>query len=212
MICCPAQKTDWDAYYQSPALLANLTRKITTRRLLTVLRKINPRQPMRICELGGANSCFAAPLCRSLEIGAYHVIDNNSHGLRLLADETPNAPLTWENSDVLSISPPPQRFDLVYSVGLIEHFDYAGTALAVQSHFQLCKSGGVVLITFPTPTLPYRAIRHAAEALSMWSFPDERPLSCSEVARVGQDFGIKVHQSINWWIGLTQGFIAWRAL
>jgi 2-polyprenyl-3-methyl-5-hydroxy-6-metoxy-1,4-benzoquinol methylase len=203
--------TNWDHYYSRPTpKYTAITRSLSTRKLVGLLSEIAPRKgAFSVCEFGGANSCFVEALCEQLVINRYHVIDLNEYGLNLLKSKSGRCPLTWELQDILS-STEGQQFDVVYSVGLIEHFDSAGTAQSIASHFARCVPGGVVLMTFPTPTLPYNIIRTTAEILGRWNFPDERPLAFEEVVTECRRFGTVVHQSINWGIGLTQGYVVAR--
>lgn len=204
-----AEATDWTAYYQRTPSYTKVTRAISTRKLIGILQKDGPNGPLDICELGGANSCFVDEMYRSLPIRSYHIVDMNEFGLSLLdAKSLPS--LSREKDDVLVDYEGDRTFDVVYSVGLIEHFDRDGTRKAVASHFQRCRSGGLVLITFPTPTVLYRGVRAMAEAAGKWSFPDERPLLFDEVRTACEPFGTIVHESINWPIMLTQGYIAVR--
>ena len=54
------------------------------------------------------------------------------------------------------------------------------------------------------------AIRGAAECMGYWSFPDERPLQFEEVLSACKPRGTVLHTSINWPIGLTQGYVLVR--
>jgi 2-polyprenyl-3-methyl-5-hydroxy-6-metoxy-1,4-benzoquinol methylase len=65
--------------------------------------------------------------------------------------------------------------DVVFSVGLIEHFDQSGTNAMIRAHFKALKPAGCAIISFPTPTWLYRAAPRLAETLGLWKFPDERP-------------------------------------
>lgn len=202
--------TDWDAYYARTPRYTSVTRRLSTAKLIGVIRNEFDGAPLRICELGGANSCFLEAFAARLNVIHYHVIDLNAFGLNLLRTRRPRCHLTFEHDNVLTRYEAGSLFDLVYSVGLIEHFDVADTARAIDSHFARCRPGGLVLVTFPTPTWPYRLIRGLAERSGTWAFPDERPLLFDEVlGRCGR-YGAIVHRSINWWIGLTQGYVAVR--
>lgn len=206
-----ADKTDWDRYYSRPAPTASVTRRFTERRLLELIRKHGAARPLRVCELGGANSCFLAAMLRNLSIREYHIIDNNARGLSLLAErfrEQPN--VTWHEADILAGDNLTDTFDLAYSVGLIEHFDVAGTTRVIARHFDLVRPDGLVLITFPTPTWLYRAIRAVIESVGQWPFPDERPLTFGDVLPTVLAHGELLHQSINWPVMLTQGFVVAR--
>ena len=204
--------TDWDAYYIKPASAAAFTRRISAARILRTLGTRLHCDEVRICELGGANSCFIDDFLRRPGVASYDVLDSNSFGIGLL-----NTRLRGDQrvkgtvGDALTVDPGTGRYDIVYSVGLIEHFDEARTARCIESHFHLCRPGGTVLITFPTPTIPYRLIRGAAEIANMWKFPDERPLQFYEVEAVCRRYGEVQHKSINWAIGLTQGYVLTRA-
>lgn len=200
--------TDWDTYYKRPAPTASVTRRISAARILRTLAPKLKQTAVSICELGGANSCFIDDFLRLPAVGRYDVIDLNAYGVKLLADRYPNDPrISARVGDVLVTPHGAGTYDIVYSVGLIEHFDAAHTAQCIDAHFNLCRPGGTVLITFPTPTLPYRMIRSMAERLGLWAFPDERPLGFSEVVWTCRERGRIVHQSINWAIGLTQGYV-----
>ena len=203
--------TNWDDYYQAPAPTSSITRKISEHKIYSLIKKHTTRPSLSMCEFGGANSCFVEGLSSKLPINEYHIIDMNEFGLSLLDHKKDvSASLSWEVGDVLNYSSPPKKYDVVFSVGLIEHFDEADTARAIKTHFEICRPGGLVLITFPTPTLPYRLIRNIAERLGQWQFTDERPLQFSEVEATGNRLGIKKHRSINWLIGLTQGYLIWE--
>jgi cyclopropane fatty-acyl-phospholipid synthase-like methyltransferase len=139
-------------------------------------------------------------------------VDSNVYGIELLAKKYPDASdVSWELSDILDLKLDEKGFDFVYSVGLIEHFDKLGTSKSIHAHFDLCRPRGFVLVTFPTPTFLYKCIRRAAEVADRWEFPDERPLHFAEVEHAIADAGGEVvHKSINWLIGLTQGYILAR--
>jgi len=203
--------TDWDAYYRSTPGYTQFTRRITARRLQRVLAATAPHQsqPVSICELGGANSSFIDDIATALNVRRYHVVDLNAYGLGLLERRQFSCPVTTERADARAANGL-QQFDLVFSVGLIEHFDPAGTADVLRGHFERCRPGGTVLVTFPTPTPPYRAIRYAAELTGQWKFPDERPLLFQEVEGFCRSRGEIIHRSSNWLIGLTQGYVATR--
>ena len=206
-----ADKTAWDRYYTRPAPTASLTRRFTERRLLGLIRRHAYAPPLRVCELGGANSCFLAPMLANIPIQEYHVIDNNTKGLTLLAERFRDQPnVTWDEADILAGDNLSGTFDLAYSVGLIEHFEPPGATRVIAKHFDLVRPGGLVLITFPTPTRLYRATRLVIESLGQWAFPDERPLTFGEVLPILLERGELLHQSIHWPIMLTQGVVVAR--
>jgi SAM-dependent methyltransferase len=100
--------------------------------------------------------------------------------------------------------------DLVFSVGLIEHFDPADTRKAVQAHFDALRPGGVAILSFPTPTLLYRTTRRVIELLGMWKFHDERPLTPREVTASIEECGDVLTSKTLWPLLLTQELIVAR--
>ena len=188
--------TDWDQYYRSVAPTARLTRKYTGSVLRRLIADFGGNRPM-IVELGGANSCFIDEIRSAVNPVLYSVIDNNRLGLDLLSKRIADNGVAFHEEDVLALTTNISS-DLVFSVGLIEHFDPKGTREAIVAHFRLAKPNGVVIFTFPTPTLLYRLTRAALEHFHMWKFPDERPLRRDEVYLAARQYGEVLHEEILW--------------
>jgi hypothetical protein len=217
---CPANETDWTSYYKAPFKATTFTRERTANLLVKYLSLWNQehqRQNPRIIEIGGANSCFYARLRDELDPSHYAVLDMNEYGLDLFRDrfasDIESNKASAHTADVLDEQGLSsfERADIVFSVGLIEHFDPDQTAQSIRSHFALCKPGGLVVITFPTPTLLYRTTRSLADNMGKWIFHDERPLKFPEVESTASRLGTKLKSQINWPIILTQGIVAYRA-
>lgn len=203
--------TDWNKYYRKAKGVTSITRFITQKKIVRCLIPYINNKTFSACEFGGANSCVVETLCSEFSISNYHVIDANEYGLSLLNKLNPKTELTGELGDVLTPNTKDRnKFDLVFSIGLIEHFNEESTRKAIETHLDACKPDGIVLITFPTPTFLYKTIRFLAEAMNAWEFPDERPLQFSEVLSAISHDATILHQSINWKIGLTQGYVIAR--
>ncbi len=204
------KNTDWDSYYTKPYKTASFTRKITKAKLMRLLNAHKPVESSPvIAELGGGNSCFFDAIREAIAPSYYHIVDNNALSLSQFEQRIEEfSGVTLNKMDVLasncSLRPRP---DIVFSVGLIEHFSPVDTSKAIATHFELVKNNGIVLITFPTPTFLYRATRACAERLRLWIFHDERPLQMEEVLNIVKRHGHVLHQSITWPIFLTQGVI-----
>lgn len=201
----PSAATDWTHYYRSVPFTARLTRKYTARVLVAALRKFRGQAGGGVfIELGGANSCFLDRIVAELQPAAYHVVDNNDYGLRILSERRDRPPqVRLHRGDVLNMDLG-FRADAVFSVGLIEHFDPAGTRNAVRKHFEMLKPGGYAIISFPTPTALYRTARRVTEFLGLWNFPDERPLARREVLESVAPFGEVVLEKTLWPLVYTQ--------
>jgi hypothetical protein len=209
-----SRATDWNRYYQSVPATAHLTRRYTTAALLDAIhRYATPAVPgsgLNILEIGGANSCFLRSILDGVRCAAYEVVDTNQYGLDLLAARIgPSDPVRLHNQNVLSLTLE-QPADVVFSVGLVEHFDVPGTRAAVLAHFDVLRSGGIAIITFPTPTLLYRATRCSIELAGMWKFHDERPLTPPEVIPTIRERAEVLQERILWPLMLTQYLVVAR--
>jgi putative flippase GtrA len=196
--------TDWDEYYTSVPATAKLTRRYTTAVLLDAMRRNASGEPLSIVEIGGANSCFMDEILRRIPCRSYDVVDTNRYGLSLLerrAGSDLRVGLHCES--VLDLQWRKQA-DIVYSVGLVEHFDPARTREAILAHFELLRPGGTAIITFPTPTPLYRVARRFIEAIGKWKFHDERPLLPEEVIAAISERAQVVQQKTMWPLILTQ--------
>ena len=202
--------TNWDEYYSRPYKTASVTRKFTERALIGAMSRYAAAEPS-IIELGGANSCFWQAIDAAVRPSAYTAVDNNALGLAKLEERAAHARgLRAVQADIFAL-PPLQAADVVFSVGLVEHFPPEQTRSAIAAHFGLVKRGGLVIVTFPTPTWLYRMTRSASERLGLWLFHDERPLWYDEVAAAFAAHGEVLERRILWPLVLTQTLVVTRA-
>lgn len=200
-------KTDWNRYYlKELPIITKISRAINGKAILSSYKKINLiDSDISICELGGANSCFARNFCENSSVKRYHIVDSNKIGLSMFKGSYPGTRFTVELDDIILPYSNDEHFDLVFSVGLIEHFQSTDIETVVQAHFARCKINGHVLITFPTPTWLYKFCRTCLTMIGRWDFPDELPLEMNKARSLIQNFGVVRYESITWSIGLTQG-------
>jgi putative flippase GtrA len=201
--------TDWTAYYRTSVATPKASRRYTSSVLTTVLRRYARPEPV-VIEIGGANSCFLDELLRVVRPREYHVVDLNEYGLELLRKRLDGrSPVVLHRQDVRSLQLP-VKADVVFSVGLVEHFDRVGTAEVVGAHLAVLAAGGIAVISFPTPTLFYRCSRRLTELAGLWKFPDERPLRCEEVTRCLAGHGRVVFEKTLWPLVFTQHLIVFQ--
>ena len=179
--------TDWDDYYRRPGTGTCLSSFWVGRRLLDTMRyalgaagvlqapvrgRIRRRQQLLPSQY--PREPAGAPLHNT----STPIPSGSCWGVQRWAGHTV---VEAREGDVLAELPEDLRADLVFSVGLIEHFDAAGTARALHTHLQATRPGGVCLLSYPTPTLLYRVARRIAELTGQWRFHDERPLRLEEI-------------------------------
>ncbi|RDU64799.1 trans-aconitate 2-methyltransferase [Helicobacter sp. MIT 14-3879] len=206
--------TNWEKYYSNRKdrrlKISQITRKITTKMILNLISKYENIN--KICEFGGGDSCFYEAFRDSYPNSSYIIYDSSKNGVEAFRTKFENvAPYKQRGVciDLLQTSLD-SSFDLVFSAGLIEHFNKDKTKAMIQKHFEAAKSGGIVLITYPTPTRLYRFSRYCLERLNMWEFYDERALLFDEVDCVCKEFGERLSYKLNYYILLTQGIVVYR--
>lgn len=204
------KKTDWDSYYEKPYKTSGFLKGIVTRRLLNVIKKYSPvEKGVSLLEFGGGNSCFYELFDRTFEPSGYYIVDNNQVGLNRFAErigERPNTHLM--NRDILDTAGSGDiQCDIVFSIGLIEHFSPENTRKAILSHFKVLKRGGLLILGFPTPTFLYRITRKISEILGLWMFHDERPITIGEVLETVDGHGCVLEKKIIRAIFLTQAMV-----
>ncbi|HEY2598881.1 MAG TPA: class I SAM-dependent methyltransferase [Candidatus Dormibacteraeota bacterium] len=143
----------WDDYWQQlklPVAVDEAKARPYEREILKVLKRFAPTHPgARIVEIGGAPGGYLAYVARASGGDAF-ALDISPVGCKKLEEnfELLGIPVTVFCRDVLEsdLSDLP-RFDMVYSLGLIEHF---GDPLPmIRKHVELAKPGGVIVLGLP---------------------------------------------------------------
>lgn len=117
------------------------------RQLARVMDTLLPK-PTDILEVGCAPGTMLLQLAMLRPRDRFHGVDFSRPGLaqakRLLASR--NIQATLHFSDIREFEPE-QKYGLVYSCGLIEHF--TDPAAVLEHHVRLCAPGGVVFLSVP---------------------------------------------------------------
>ena len=206
---------DWDRYYRRPFVTARWSRRILESELVRLFRAFAPRRrPLALLEIGGANSCFLPRLMHEFPVEPYTILDKSREGMRLGREQfTPayGGRVEYALADVFSAQLS-RQYDVVFSVGLLEHFTDAEIDPLIRLHKSWVRDDGLVLITVPTPTVPYRVIRSIAELLGIWRFPDEEPMPRGRLVDLMRRHGLAILSERTLWLQLlTQSVVAARA-
>jgi putative flippase GtrA/2-polyprenyl-3-methyl-5-hydroxy-6-metoxy-1,4-benzoquinol methylase len=208
-----AGRTDWERYYRHPYATAKWSRGIMARALARAIERHRPvADRASLLEIGGGNSCFLEGLMDRFRFGEYWILDNSAEGMRRARERF--APrygdrVRYREADVFEPAGDLEgRFDIVLSVGLIEHFTDDEMARLVRLHAGFAKPDGLVIIAVPTPTLFYRIVRTGAELLGIWQFPDERPIRRGRLVTLMSNAGLAITSQQTFWSQLlTQALV-----
>ncbi len=136
----------------------------------------------------GINSIFMA--MRGAKVT---FVDNSRQALRLVKKTLDKFGLEGElvRMDVFD-SDFRNRFDLVHSEGLVEHFLYPKRQEIVDIHANAARKGGNVLLIIPHSNCPpYRLGKFIAEKTGVWIYGKEYPYTKNELVRRMKIAGLK---------------------
>ncbi len=205
--------TDWDNYYKNPFKFAGFFKNFIIGRLYKLIRKhASAPKDFSILEFGAGNSCFYQLFQEKFQPSAYYIVDNNQVGLDAFCQRFGKQDNTiLLNHDVLQENAiEALDCDVVFSVGLIEHFSVENTRQSIMTHLKVLKENRILVLGFPTPTFLYRITRKISQWLGMWMFHDERPLKIKEVVDVLKPHGDVLETQIIWPIFLTQAMVVFK--
>jgi SAM-dependent methyltransferase len=144
--------TDWDAYWRAD--IRDLPVELTHRSGLQVSAILDVfdgvlagAKPQRVLEVGGSPGRYLAYLHRSTGCKC-SILDLSPHGCELARENFRllDIPLSTYEGDILTVADLP-RFDLVYSLGLVEHF--TDLDRVVKAHQDLVSDGGRLILGVP---------------------------------------------------------------
>lgn len=161
------EKQHWDDYWSNfdlPVEIKKSDDNLLLNEELKIFEKYLPKKPISIVEIGGAPGQYLVYMNRQFgysvscldysEVGCEKTIEN----FKLLG-----IPVEVYHKDLFAKNLNMPQFDLVYSMGLIEHFeDVAGV---VKKHLDLLKPGGILLLGLPN----FRGVNHL---FLRWLAPD----------------------------------------
>ena len=141
----------WDEYWQSSQLPVEITKgaQTTTDAILKVIdRFLASNSRLSVLEVGGAPGGYLAHVWRQFGHEVC-VLDNSPVGIESHSAELQAAryPGTGAEGDLFAPDDTAPKFDIVFSLGLIEHF--ADTHAVVAAHLAYLKPGGTLIVGCP---------------------------------------------------------------
>lgn len=142
----------WDQHWATVTLpVAHTWENSTglTRGILGVIEAVTKdRRPRQVLEVGGAPGGYLAYFAGRYS-SEVHSLDYSATGCRATKENFRRLgyPVRVHQADLFAVGPQLPKFDLVYSLGLIEHFE--DTQRVVRAHRDLLKPGGLLILGVP---------------------------------------------------------------
>jgi len=167
--------------------------------------------PVSILELGCGPAYIARRLTEHIPTRRLVLVDSNPAMIEIAKQTfqgyTCDVEFIESNFFQMNLT---EKFDLVYSIGVVEHFDSTARAQLLRIHADHVREGGYCMVYVPTPLPSYLFFRALARCLGRWEHDDETPLSREQLVGEIRQAGLQV-LDVNhvWRYYLTQvGIIA----
>jgi 2-polyprenyl-3-methyl-5-hydroxy-6-metoxy-1,4-benzoquinol methylase len=157
---CLTEKAHWENRWKrirEPKEIRRDTKHAVNSELVKIFDTYLPQQAgLGILEIGGAPGQYLAYFAREFGYST-HAIDYSIVGCYMIREvfEDMNLDVTIYNRDIFSDLSDLPRFDIVFSMGFIEHFTDLDSV--VGKHVELLKKKGILILGVPN----YRGISHA---------------------------------------------------
>ncbi len=143
-------QTLWEDYWEDkPPGNKKKKTSLLVHEILDIFDKRLPqKQGLQVLEIGGGSGEYLLHLVKKFGYLA-HSLDYSAKGNEQTVHSFSKARETVSvyERDLFASNQDLPRFDLVFSLGLIEHFE--NTDLVVQKHLELVKPGGILLLGVP---------------------------------------------------------------
>lgn len=145
------EKEYWDNYWESIDLPIEVKKgkdNFLLNEELKIFEKFLPKKKLSILEIGGAPGGYLAYMHKQFGY-EIHCLDYSEIGCEKTEENFKllNIPGKVHNLDIFSEKVDLPLFDIVFSMGVIEHFEDVNPI--IQKHLDLLKGGGILLLGLP---------------------------------------------------------------
>jgi len=156
-----------------------------------VEKNFQPGETVKVLEIGAGRGTVSLLLGREFN-AEINILDFSDKAIEISKDfyKQFDMPVKFIKADALNL--PEEllgRFDIIYSGGLIEHFEDPSDI--VSAHFKTAKKKGLVIISVPNALcLPYRIYKFFAERSKKFDVGFERPFSFQKLKKTAVRHGV----------------------
>lgn len=184
-------KKNWDDHYRNYEKLKIqnfLWDRYNWNRYAELLDGMDLKKP-KILELG-CGSGMATKLLLEKYGGSATVVDYSDKAINLAEKNLENKKVKFIKENIFDLKMK-DRFDLVHSQGLIEHFRSKQQIKIIQKHIEFIKHGGLLLLLIPRRSLMFNLYKFCGTALNggKWKFGYEKPVEPNWIKKIINGFG-----------------------
>lgn len=195
--------TDWDKYHHNRPtnpLIKWFFLDVMVNAYKKLLKNASLSKCSSIIELGSGTGYVTKELSLLLNSDRITLVDSNAGMLEISKNTFKGVPVSAKfiNSDFFDLKIK-DKFDLVHSAGVVEHFTPSKQLELIKLHANLLSPNGYCIIFVPTPTLSYRFFRKLAETIGVWKYTDEIPMTESELVSIVYKAGLTVLATTYFW-------------
>jgi len=162
-----------------------------------IVRRLGPKLAgARVLEIGAGTGRDIVALARA---GARAYADDRSSAAReKIAQRAAAEGVTVElcDADLRALPYPDEFFDVVYSVGVVEHFTAVGDVLREQR--RIVRSGGMLIVDVPQTFNPWTLYKHLCMWRGRWAYGWETQYSLFDLRRFAREYGLRL-KDVYWW-------------
>lgn len=164
---------------------------------LKLLKNRKLTKKINIIELGSGTGKISLKLCKFFRNCTCTLVDYSKDALELSKrkfeeNKIFNQKFIYANALEFKTK---NKYDIVHSGGLIEHFYGYKLDKIIKKHVEVCKKNGLIIIMVPAPLLWYKIYRKIMEKIGSWPKNIEYPMDESCLIKVVEKNGIKVLDS-----------------
>lgn len=152
----------------------------------------------KILELGSGSGINSLTVAKILNGDRITLVDFNERAIEISkklieesdAQSDTSLHVKYLKKDVLKLKLD-EKFDVVHSDGLVEHFYGKDRISVFKKHVDFCKTGGFIIIIAPYKSFQYTLLKASYKMLGRWIF-DEEPLTKQELYRLCERLNLDI--------------------
>lgn len=172
--------TNWDRYYKR-IKISQITLGFIWKAYLDLLNGVHFRQPVKVIELGCGTGYNTLQIAKLFPVSKVTLVDANPYVLAVAEKKLSRLKCKKEFvlKDLFDLDLS-EKYDIVHSQGLLEHYPLESRRKLVQLHKESLATDGVAIIIVPTPSPVYKLWRGMLEMMHLWIYTDEVAITRAE--------------------------------